>query len=122
MRRIPIWFVAIIVCTAMTTPVAAQTRGALNRKIVSKVAPVFPELAKHMNIGGTVKVEVVVRPNGSVKSTKVVGGNPVLLDSAKRQFLSGSLRLRQKKPPGWWKSRLTCGRCASDDLGNLVER
>jgi TonB family protein len=87
MRLIPIWFVAIIVCTAMTTPVAAQTRGALNRKIVSKVAPVFPELAKHMNIGGTVKVEVVVRPNGSVKSTKVVGGNPVLLDSAKEAVL-----------------------------------
>ncbi len=40
-----------------------------------------------MNIGGTVKVEVVIRPNGSVKSTKIVGGNPVLLDSAKEAVL-----------------------------------
>jgi hypothetical protein len=30
----------------------------------------------------------VVRPNGSVKSTKVVGGNPVLLDSAKELLKS----------------------------------
>lgn len=87
MRRTYIWFVAIVLCAAMATPMAAQTRGALNRKIVSKAAPVYPELAKHMNIAGTVKVEVVVRPNGSVKSTKVVGGNPVLLDSAKEAVL-----------------------------------
>ena len=87
MRRIPIWFVATVVCAAMAAPLAGQTRGALNRKIITKVAPVYPELAKHMNIGGTVKVEVVIRPNGSVKSTKIVGGNPVLLDSAKEAVL-----------------------------------
>ncbi|MGA9510052.1 MAG: energy transducer TonB [Candidatus Sulfotelmatobacter sp.] len=71
----------------MATPVAARTRGALHRKIINKVEPVYPELAKHMNIGGTVKVEVVIRPNGSVKSTKIVGGSPVLLDSAKEAVL-----------------------------------
>jgi TonB family protein len=87
MRRAPIWFVAIAVCAVMAMPTAAQTSGALNRKITNKVAPVYPELAKHMNIGGTVKVEVVIRPNGSVKSTKIVGGNPVLLDSAKDAVL-----------------------------------
>lgn len=83
MRRIPIWLVAIVVCAAMATTIAAQTRGALNRKTLTKVAPVYPELAKHMSIGGTVKVEVVIRPNGSVKSTRIVGGNPILIDSAK---------------------------------------
>ncbi len=87
MRRISIWLVAIVVCLAMATTIAAQTRGALNRKIITKVAPVYPELAKHMSIGGTVKVEVVIRPNGSVKSTRIVGGNPVLIDSAKEAVL-----------------------------------
>lgn len=87
MRRISIWLVAIVVCLAMATTLAAQTRGALNRKIITKVAPVYPELAKHMSIGGTVKVEVVIRPNGSVKSTRIVGGNPVLIDSAKEAVL-----------------------------------
>jgi TonB family protein len=87
MRRISIWLVAIVVCLAMATTIAAQTRGALNRRIITKVAPVYPELAKHMSIGGTVKVEVVIRPNGSVKSTRIVGGNPVLIDSAKEAVL-----------------------------------
>jgi len=35
-----------------------------------------------MNITGTVKVEVVVAPNGSVKDAKVVGGHPVLAGAA----------------------------------------
>lgn len=52
------------------------------RKISSRVAPVFPELAKKMHIHGTVKVEAVVRPNGTVKSTRILGGNPVLVEAA----------------------------------------
>ena len=35
-----------------------------------------------MHIRGTVKVEAIVRPNGTVKSTRVLGGNPVLVQSA----------------------------------------
>jgi TonB family protein len=42
----------------------------------------YPELAKRMSISGVVKVEVVVAPNGSVKSTKVVGGHPLLVNAA----------------------------------------
>ena len=41
-----------------------------------------------MNIAGTVKIEVVVAPNGLVKGARVVGGHPVLataaLDAAKK--------------------------------------
>jgi TonB family protein len=35
-----------------------------------------------VHLQGVVKVEAVVRANGSVKSTRVVGGNPVLVDAA----------------------------------------
>lgn len=52
------------------------------RKVAARVAPVYPELAKKMHIHGTVKVEAIVRPNGTVKSTRVLGGNPVLVDAA----------------------------------------
>ena len=52
------------------------------RKIASRVAPVYPELAKKMHIHGIVKVEAVVRPHGCVKSTRVLGGNPVLVEAA----------------------------------------
>jgi TonB family protein len=35
-----------------------------------------------MHIHGAVRVEAVVQPNGSVKSNRLLGGNPVLVDAA----------------------------------------
>lgn len=52
------------------------------RRAKSKVQPVYPDLARKMNITGTVKVQVVVAPNGTVKDAKVVGGHPVLASAA----------------------------------------
>jgi TonB family protein len=52
------------------------------RKVVTKVAPAYPELARKMNLRGVVKLVVVVAPDGSVKSTEVMGGNPVLTQAA----------------------------------------
>jgi TonB family protein len=52
------------------------------RKVKTKVSPAYPELARRMSIAGVVKVQVVVAPNGSVKTTKVVGGHPLLVNAA----------------------------------------
>jgi TonB family protein len=52
------------------------------RKIVSRVNPLYPDLARTMQIHGTVKVEATVAANGKVKSTKVIGGSPVLTRAA----------------------------------------
>jgi TonB family protein len=60
----------------------AQAQGHVERKVVNRIAPIYPELAKRMHVSGVVKLEVVIRPNGNVKSTKVVGGNPVLIQAA----------------------------------------
>jgi len=54
----------------------------LNRKVKSKVAPTYPEIARRMSIAGTVKLAVVVAPNGSIKDAKIVGGHPVLVNAA----------------------------------------
>ena len=54
----------------------------LTRKAKTKVAPVYPELARRMSISGVVKVQVVVAPNGTVKTTKAVGGHPLLVNAA----------------------------------------
>jgi protein TonB len=60
----------------------------LIRRAKSKVQPPYPDLARKMNISGTVKIEVIVLPNGTVKEARVVGGHPVLanaaLDAAKK--------------------------------------
>jgi TonB family protein len=56
--------------------------GELSRKAKVKVAPVYPEMARRMSIAGTVKLAVVVAPNGMVKSSKPVGGHPLLVNAA----------------------------------------
>jgi TonB family protein len=52
------------------------------RRVKSKVAPTYPELARKMNLTGTVKIEVAVSPNGTVRDARVVGGHPVLANAA----------------------------------------
>jgi TonB family protein len=54
----------------------------LTRKLQSKIAPTYPELARRMNITGVVKVEVTVAKNGTIKNAKLVGGHPVLANAA----------------------------------------
>jgi len=61
---------------------AQEAQGEIARRVKSKVQAVYPDLARKMNITGTVKVQVVVSPNGSVKDAKVVGGHPVLANAA----------------------------------------
>jgi len=72
----------LALATAIFHPLPAVAQGELTRKAKTKVAPAYPELARRMNIVGTVKVVVVVSPNGSLKDTKVVGGNPLLVNAA----------------------------------------
>lgn len=71
-----------VVLMALTLTAANAQTVASERKVASRVTAVYPELAKKMHIHGTVRVEAIVRPNGTVKSTRVLGGNPVLVDAA----------------------------------------
>lgn len=51
------------------------------RKVRTRVAPTYPDLARRMNVSGKVKIEVVVAPDGHVKTTRVVGGHPLLVQA-----------------------------------------
>jgi TonB family protein len=83
MRRASSLIAAAALFAALLTGTSeAQTPGHEERKVVSRVAPFYPEVAKRMQVGGVVKLEVVVRGNGRVKSTKVLGGSPVLIQAA----------------------------------------
>ena len=51
------------------------------RKVKSRTTPVYPELARRMNVSGKVKIEVIVTSDGRVKSTRALGGHPLLVQS-----------------------------------------
>ncbi|HWG58112.1 MAG TPA: energy transducer TonB [Candidatus Acidoferrales bacterium] len=52
------------------------------RKVRSRVVPEYPALAKQMGLTGKVKVLTTISADGRVVGTKVVGGNPVLANTA----------------------------------------
>ena len=52
------------------------------REVVHKVAPIYPDLARRLQISGIVRLRATVAPNGSVKSIEPLGGNPLLLKAA----------------------------------------
>lgn len=54
------------------------------RKVVKSVAAQYPSVLKRRGIGGVVKLRVLVSANGTVKDVQVLGGNPILADSASK--------------------------------------
>ena len=77
----------LIVCLSiLALPFAlssrAQTDSKAERKLVTRVEPDYPPLLKMRQIGGTVRLEVTINSNGNVESARVLGGNPILAESA----------------------------------------
>jgi TonB family protein len=79
---------ALLVCSSTNVVLshrfsfAQQDESEGARKVLSKVTPTYPDLARKTNIHGTVKLGVVIAPDGRVESTRVIGGNPVLIQAA----------------------------------------
>ena len=81
----PGWIRKILVGMALSSVLGAYALGQQSvseegkRKVKTKVAPVYPDLAKRMNVTGRVKIEVIITPDGRVKSTRAMGGHPLLV-------------------------------------------
>jgi TonB family protein len=75
--------VLIVALAAVATTVHAQQflPDDGKRKIKSRVSPVYPELARRMNVVGKVKIEVIVAPDGHVRSARPIGGHPLLVQA-----------------------------------------
>lgn len=86
LRRTRSWVTAavaaVLIAMCSTAPSRLWAQDELPRKVKSRVAPVYPALARQMNISGVVKVQITVAPNGTVKTTKLVGGHPLLANAA----------------------------------------
>lgn len=52
------------------------------RKLLERAPAPYPALARTMALQGTVKIEVLVSPDGTVKETQIKGGHPVLAQAA----------------------------------------
>jgi TonB family protein len=79
---------ALLACAlgslGVLTPLWSQVRdqAANERKLISRVEPHYPATLERLYIGGVVRLEVVVSPSGVVQSATLVGGSPILGQSA----------------------------------------
>ena len=71
---------AVLVAASAGLSVAQEVTS--SRKVLKAVAAQYPSVLKRRGIGGTVKLRVLVNPNGTVKDAQVLGGNPILSDCA----------------------------------------
>lgn len=87
MKRSPLLLVllALVISAFQIGRASAQDdETTSSRKVVAKVVPKYPDIARSMNLTGTVKLAALVLANGTVKSVEVKGGNPLLVQSAER--------------------------------------
>ena len=80
--RLVFLILLIITLFASFHPVPGIAQAEIDRKVKSKVAATYPEIARKMGLTGSVKIQVVVAANGTVKETKVLGGHPILVNAA----------------------------------------
>jgi TonB family protein len=76
---------AITLLLAITVGGAPQVRAQSNetkRQAKHLVTPTVPDLAKRLNLTGTVRIEVTIGLDGKVKRSRVIGGHPVLAMAA----------------------------------------
>lgn len=72
---------AILVLTAGMTTAQQSVGEEGKRKTKFHVNPQYSDLARRMNLSGKVKVELVIAPDGHVKSSRAIGGHPLLVQS-----------------------------------------
>ena len=55
-----------------------------HHKILKKVPVTYPQALKDKGIQGDVRLKVYIKQDGSVKNTELLGGNPILAESAQK--------------------------------------
>lgn len=84
-KRLTGFSLVLVAAGVLSMPFAAIGQdSAVKRKVNHRVLPEYPNIARQMNITGKVKIEATVEPDGHVKSTRPLGGSPLLVEAASR--------------------------------------
>jgi len=66
-------------------PAHSQENNA--RKVLKKAPVQYPSILKSKGIGGVVRLRVFIKPDGTVRDAEVIGGNPILAESAQKSVI-----------------------------------
>lgn len=80
-----VWVGAVVFAAILAVAPSVDAEGqAETRKVVSKVAPVYPPLALAARLSGAVKLLAIVTREGTVRSVRTLGGSPMFVPSAEQ--------------------------------------
>ena len=77
-----VWIGVLMIATVVVAPRSGVAADDVVRKVERRVAPIYPAIAKQMRLSGTVKMVVLIGPDGKVKSVRTTGGHPILVEAA----------------------------------------
>jgi TonB family protein len=79
---VPVALVVAIAANGLRAGAQSSAPSEAKRQVKRLLTPQYPELAKKLNLSGTVRIEVTIAPDGTVKHTRILGGHPLLAASA----------------------------------------
>jgi TonB family protein len=77
-------FLAAVAVTFLAAGMVAAQQSSIEdskRKIKFRTTPQYSDLARRLNLAGKVKIELVIAQDGRVKSSRAIGGHPLLVQS-----------------------------------------
>ncbi len=77
---------ALLLAVVLFWAVTARTQE-VTRKVLKKVPVPYPSILRSRGIGGVVRLKVFVKPDGTVRDTEVLGGSPILAESAQKSVM-----------------------------------
>ncbi len=80
-RRGIIGFAAYFALLGLVVPFPTSSQETEQLKPTKKVLPAYPEVLRHAGISGTVKVWVIIGPDGTVKDVEARGGGAIFIDA-----------------------------------------
>lgn len=100
LRNLVVIFLGSVVALGLVGTVQGQASSESARRIVRKIQPNYPELARKMGLTGTVRVLATVAPDGTVRTIEAMGGSPVLIKAAedsiyKWKFASAAVETKE---------------------------
>ena len=73
--------------TAGLIPQLSAKNKKSSREVIHSVKPEYPVIMKSARIGGTVRMNATVLANGTVARVQVLGGNPILAETAAKAVM-----------------------------------
>jgi TonB family protein len=83
-RNVPVAVALVLAMTIGCLGASAQSSppSEAKRQVKRLLTPQYPELARKLKLSGSVRIEVTIAQDGTVKRTRVLGGHPLLAASA----------------------------------------